>query len=170
MYTSFLRLVPSKVWWFLAIIMLVICVGLWQRQTGKSIIQDQWDAEKIMTKALQDAAIAQREKENTAARFSNQLKLFALRADYETELQKIKRHAAVSRNDSLRMPAAACNGPARTPDTQSAQGSPDPTAGTIALPDEIAGHLRQLMEEADTIVAACRIAQRFVVDNALVEE
>lgn len=113
------------------------------------------------------AAIAQRIEDNAELQRLQSRQLAANERNHADEIKTVQRTAAVLAAQRLRLPASACAGAAQA---EGASGGDGAAAGTVLLPERIDANLRALTLKADTIVANCRTAQRFIHDNGFDKE
>lgn len=174
---AFLKAIPTKVWAFLAI-MLLVGTSLWmfgnyRFEQGAAEVQKQWDQERLSMLSAHASALAQRAEENVKLAEANRKALSRQKKRYEDEIAEIKRsRAAADSPYGLRVPRSICDspdsaGPAKADGTQGGDGPP---AGTVVLPEQVERNLRGLMEEAATIVARCRLGQEFIRENGFEEK
>ncbi len=133
---------------------------------GKAEVQALWDADKDARKISDNKAIADRLRANElrATQYANEKS--QMKKGYENEIAKIR--AVAGSAPRLYLPAEICNQrPAGSGETDSASGGSSAPAGTVALPAALASSLFALMQEADEIVAGCRVAQDFIKSQGM---
>ena len=164
---AFFRLIPTKVWAFLAIILLVGTSLWWYGKTRYQ--QGVSDNEAAHAEAV-NKALLKRVDENTKLAEAHAKELAAQKKGYTDEIALIKRRSGELSGNGLRVPKTICDGFTRAAEASGSKGSNDAIAGTVALPESVERDLRQLMEEADTAIAGCRQAQKFIRDNGFEEK
>lgn len=131
---------------------------------GRAEIQAKWDADKNARKVAEEKAIADRLR-------ANELKV----AQFEMDKQKLKKgytneiatlRAARAKPVQLRVHTDNC-GSASGSKANRTGASDTTTAGTGVLSSADSEAILVLMDKADEIVAGCRVAQQFLVDNGL---
>ncbi len=134
---------------------------------GRAEIQARWDKESRERAEAEKSALLARVKNNERIVEQQALDGQRIRKDVNNELNQI--HAAYGSSghadSGLRVSASICHGLAPAADTAGTAGSNAAAASTLALPPEIEGNLRNLMQEADTVVAGCRATQQFIRAN-----
>lgn len=129
---------------------------------GSQAVQTRWDQDTADRKAVEATAILTRVKNNERIAEQNEIKERKMKDDYTAEIARSR--AAANSPYSLRLKAdTLCRGFAPTATAQTASGSPETFAGTIALPDQIARDLRRLAQDADEVLAQCRLVQQYIV-------
>lgn len=81
---------------------------------------------------------------------------------YQTELAAIRTERDRNRTGSLYLPATICHSAATATKTGNSSGADAAITGKIALPDAIAGNLRDLARDADEVTATARALQESV--------
>ena len=136
---------------------------------GVAAIQAKWDKAKADQAIADNAAILARVKNNERVAAEQQAINQQLKDDHAKEIAQIRSRAAADSTYRLRLPATVCREFAAGASAQSASGSTATTAGTVALPEQTERNLRELMIEADTVVANCRATQKFIIENKLAD-
>lgn len=150
-----------------ATIILALVLGIFAagHRFGAQGVQAAWDKERAERVAADNAAILSRVKNNERIAEQQALDNDRIRKGYEDEIARIRADRA--RAPGLRVTADVCTGLAGAAKTEGTGGSDAAVTGTIALPAQVDRDLRQLMEEADEVVAGCRAAQDFIVTNGM---
>lgn len=169
-----LRSISPKTWLFLGII-LALGIGLWwygdsQYDRGAAAVQAEWDHDAEERRKSAEAAIRHRETENELLKADQQKRLAAQKRKYADEIAAIKRRRDELLGERLRLPETVCAGSAGKTEAEGTVRGVGDLAGTVALPESVERDLRELMEHADTIVAACRQAQQFITENGFEEQ
>lgn len=129
--------------------------------SGKALVQQAWDKQKAAQLSAENLAILSRMNNNERMREQQALNEKRMRNDYENEISRVR--AAANSPYRLRIKAdRLCSGFAATTTTQATAGSDAAATGTLALPEPVAGDLWRLVQEADDVLAQCRLAQRFI--------
>lgn len=159
---TFLALVPRWVWLALAGAGALFFFAKWQQGIGEARVREEYaQAER--------AAIAQRLEENAELERLQARQYAALKKGHRDEIEHIKRTAADVAAGGLRLPPSTCAGAAAAAKAEGSTGSAAGAAAPIFLPQRITADLLALMEKADTIVAGCRVGQKFIIENGFKE-
>lgn len=173
---AFFRLIPTKVWAFLAIILLVgiglWMYGNWRYEQGASAVRQEWDADILAMEREHTKALEQRAAENLALQETHLKQLAEMKGTHANEIARIRHRHGELLGTGLRLPASLCPGSAAagSPQAEGGKGGDGAVAGTVVLPEQVTRNLRQLMAEAETIVAGCRVGQGFLKQHGFVEE
>ncbi len=132
---------------------------------GEAATQAKWNAEKLAVSEAEKSAVFAKVRANERQAEQQEIINQQIKDDHKNEIDSIR--TAYAGRDRLRIPAAggAGCGLAAGTEAQGTAGSDGAAAGTIALPAEIEKGLWELAEEADTVMAGCRAAQRFIAEN-----
>lgn len=152
----------------------VLAAGAWffhhkGFEAGKAEVQDTWDKAKAAQAIADNAAILARVKNNERIAAQQDVINQQLKDDHAKEIAQIRTRAGADSTYRLRLPATVCSQFAAGTKAQGTSGSDAAATGTVALPDEITRNLRELMVEADMVVANCRTTQKFVIENKLAD-
>lgn len=133
-------------------------------KAGRNQVQQAWGAAQLQRKTEETQAIWSRVKNNEREREQQALNEKKQKENYDSEINRIR--TAYAGTHSLRIKAEhICAGFAPATQTKTTSGGNEALAGTIALPDEIAKNLWQLVRDADELLAQCRMAQQFIRDT-----
>lgn len=150
-----------------------VVAGMWH--LGAEHVRGQWTAADNVRLEAEKRATAQRLAENAVTAARHELETKTLKKGYEDEIATIQRDAANS--GRMQRNPGICAGSPRPAETESAGRGDAPATGTGALPQTDAGDSGELMpekyqlridalqDEADKVVASCRVAQKFITDN-----
>ncbi len=154
------------------IALVALIASLWGFQhtgvsQGRAEVQAKWDKEKREQAEEDKAALFTRIKNNERIAEQQALNDERIRNENKDEVAAIR--AAYARPAGLRLPASVCSGLAAGTQAESASGGNAAATGTLALPPAIERDLQKLMKEADTVVASCRAAQKFIRLNKMAD-
>lgn len=130
-------------------------------------VRAEWATERAKNLAAEHDAVLLRLAENQAVAKKQEANKQKLKKGYTDEIQLVDDAAGAARSVGLRINASACAAFAGTAEARGADGSDGAAAGTGALPEPYSRNLVELMREADAIVASCRVAQQFILDNGM---
>lgn len=165
---AFLSAIPTKVWIAFAIIA-AVAGSVWMY--GSSRYEQGVTDEQIRVSEAHAEEIAKREEENKKLSLFYEEAMEIQRMEYRDEINQVELALAAANNKRLRVPAPHCSAVAAgQAEANSPEGGDDPTAGTVLLPEQVDRDLRELMAEAERIVAACRVGQKFIRDNKFEEK
>lgn len=156
----------------LALAVAAALAGVWHVSAER--VRGQWAAADNVRLVAEKKATAQRLAANAATAATQDADREKLKKGYEDEIETLRAGAAVA--GRVRVNAAVCSGFAAPAKTESpgrgveavagAGPLPAPDAGNTAeLPEPYSDDLDALTDEADKIVASCRVAQKFLIDN-----
>lgn len=150
-----------------ALVLTLFAGTYWKGYThGRDNVRQQWEQAKDAQVVAENKAIAARIAENAAAATKANAEKIAIKKGYENEIVTLRAaRAAVA--PSLYVPSSICEGFTATAEGRSTgRGSTDPAA-TRLLPPAPAANLYALVDQADEIVAGCRVAQEFIKSQGM---
>jgi hypothetical protein len=154
--------------WLAAILLVAALFGgtyFKGRTDGKAVIRAEWDADANRRKVAEEKAIADRLRANQKQAAQFELDKRNLKKGYADEIASIRRDR--SSPVELRLPSSICDGSTATLKSDSTgRGATDP-AVTRLLPPATSADLLALMQQADEIVAGCRVAQEFIQSQGM---
>jgi hypothetical protein len=163
-----------------ALALVAVMAGMWH--LGAEHVRGQWTAADLARVKLEQtaaaAALRAQQDHDDALNAQHAAEKDKLKKGYADEIDSLRRNAADSggmrRNDRVCAPRVAATRPA---ETSSASRGNDDVAGTGALsqhdardsselmPPEYQQKIDALQDQADLVVASCRLAQKFIIDN-----
>lgn len=152
-----LSLIPAQLWYIVTFIGFIIGVEF----HGRHHVQKLWDDDRAEIARISQTAVA-------AARASNELLAKTQKANYEKsrlqltkELESVR---AANHDLQLRISSVNCDASVAA-SAEDPAGSNGSVAGTIALPNRVTQDLLALVDDADRVVARCRVLQDQVKEN-----
>ncbi len=133
--------------------------------SGRAEVQADWDADKNSRKVAEEKAIADRLRANELRVKQNEDEKAKLKESYANEISTLR--AARAKPVSLRVHTDNCQRSADSSKTNSASTSVPDTAGTGLLSSSDSETILSLMDQADEIVAGCRVAQDFLKSQGM---
>ena len=164
---AFIRGINPRV--YLGIALCIATLYGWHRLTGHYIeigrqeVRTEWAIEKAEREEKENDALIARQKENAEIEKKQAETNALIKKGHANEIAKI--HTSYATTNRLRLPSTVCDQFAASGKAIGTSGSDAATAATIALPEPIERDLRGLAMEADTMLAGCRSAQKFIIDN-----
>lgn len=134
-------------------------------QSGKASVQAEWDQDKDVRKIAEQAAVAGRLRDNEAIAAKAASDKLKQKKAYSDEISKLRADGA--NNPRLPINAADCVGPAGGRETSGAGRGNADTSGGGFLPPAVNSNLFALMQQADEIVAGCRVGQEFIKSQGM---
>lgn len=147
----------------LLLISIAIALFAFGHHTGSQSVQSAWNKETAERKESENKAVFQAIKNNDRIAEQQEIDKQKLKKGYTNEISKI--NAAYAADRGLRINANVCAGFTATAKTEGTSGSNAATPRIELLPETYATNIKQLMKEADDLVAGYRAAQAFINDN-----
>ncbi len=136
--------------------------------SGKAEIQAQWDKDKIARNEAEKTALAERAKQNFIKEAAQDETNRLIKKGYDHEIAADRAIAAKPSRLLFNRTKICEPGLTSTVQAESTTGSNAGTASTGILPEPYSGNIKQLMLEADEVVASCRALQTFSKENGFV--
>lgn len=163
------RMTDAQIWLTKAVALACLAAALFTggAWVGSQHVQARWDSEAANRTRAESSAIMARTSENARIAEKQRANEQNRRKVHTDEIGNII--ADRLNAGRLRVPESICAGFAGATEAASTSRGDATTSRGRLLPETIERDLRDLMAEADTIVANCRMAQGFLFDSGLTE-